>query len=149
MPPSCWDLIGYTTTIQQSIGRRQPAHSTDVHSPVLQITTSRTDRLFCLNTHAYLKESMQDHGLSKNTIAFKPYAKSEYPEQYFHQYPDIFIEDGFDKLPPHRVWDHCNELDKDFVPTVRSTPSLLMNRRLLIPSSRRTPGQAEFITLTL
>ena len=24
---------------------------------------------------------------------------------------------GFNKLPPHQVWDHCIESDKDFVPT--------------------------------
>ena len=76
-----------------------------------------TDRLFCLNTHAYLKESAQDHGLNRGAVVSKPQVRSEYPERYFHQYPDVFSEDGFDRLPPHRVWDHCIELDKDFIPT--------------------------------
>ena len=60
-----------------------------------------TDRLFYLNTHAYLKEGSQDHGLSNGTSISKPRVKSEYPERYFHQYPNFFSEDGFDKLPPH------------------------------------------------
>ena len=40
----------------------------------------------------------------------------EYPERYLKQYPDVFSEEEFDKLPPRRPWDHCIELNADFKP---------------------------------
>ena len=43
----------------------------------------------------------------------------EYPQRYLAQYPDIFSEEEFDKLPPRRPWDHCIELNVDFKPVMR------------------------------
>ena len=40
----------------------------------------------------------------------------EYPQRSLAQYPDVFSEEEFDKLPPRRPWDHCIELNADFKP---------------------------------
>ena len=73
---------------------------------------SKGDKLFAMNVQGYLKKG-EPWSIGKTK---EPKQILEYPQRYLAQYPDIFSEEEFDKLPPRRPWDHCIELNADFKP---------------------------------
>ena len=63
-----------------------------------------------MNVQGYLKKG-EPWSIGKTR---EPKQILEYPQRYLAQYPDVFGEEEFDKLPPRRPWDHCIELNADF-----------------------------------
>ena len=75
------------------------------------------DHLSAMDVEGYLKGKENPWRVCKADVKANPQMKLDYPEHYLAQYPDIFSEEGFDKLPPRRPWDHCIELNADFTPS--------------------------------
>ena len=72
------------------------------------------DKLFAMNIQGYLKK--EDQWTINPGRLCESEQILEYPEQYLKQYPDVFSEEEFEKLPPQGSWDHCIEMNPDFRP---------------------------------
>ena len=51
--------------------------------------------------------SMEFAAKAQETVKDEPWTKTVL--QHYHSYHRVFTKDGFDKLPPHRPWDHAIE----------------------------------------
>ena len=76
----------------------------------------KDDKLYIMDVQGYMKKQNNAWDIWKSQEGKLPQFKLEYPEQYLTQYSNIFSEEEFDRLPPQRPWDHCNELNADFKP---------------------------------
>ena len=72
--------------------------------------------MYLMDVQGYLTKQDNPWKVQKRNEKKIPQINLGYPERYFKQYPDVFSEEDFGKLPPRRPWDHCIELSPDFKP---------------------------------